>query len=398
MLTIWIRTAVSIVVLSLAALLGSHPVLAAQAHVSMVQEMTISGAVHNLSAIEAITVSSRGTIAIAQPQDYRFAFFDAAGNPLGTFGRSGEGPGDFRSMHGEFGWRGDTLWVVDNATSRVTFVGPGLALLGSLPSPPSLLPPASNPSDRSGSLGRPVIKAVTAQRDLVLVLSINASTILPSWLSRPPTGNFVVRALASGTFKRFVAAMPQSPPRCTVTFDGGSIGIPFCARPLFSIANDGRRIVQVLPGLDGSHVRFIGIGVERGDTAFDRQLRFDPVEIPRTVSDSSRQASITRAKLQPAVKAAFESLQYPKTYPLFDRIIDGADGTIWIELSGSESGHRWLIFSAKGILLGELALPQPQRLAVATQTTVWVIETAEDGLQGVARFRLTFAQPAHGRN
>ena len=63
-------------------------------------------------SIRWVTVSDRGRVVIAQDKTNRLYFYAPEGNVLGTFGRSGDGPGEFRLPLGE-GWVGDTLWVND---------------------------------------------------------------------------------------------------------------------------------------------------------------------------------------------------------------------------------------------------------------------------------------------
>src|SRR5690606_12745404 len=51
--------------------------------------------------------------------------FDRAGRHLRNLGRSGGGPGEFRSL-GALGWRGDTLWVMDPQGGRLHLYDRGL--------------------------------------------------------------------------------------------------------------------------------------------------------------------------------------------------------------------------------------------------------------------------------
>src|SRR5690606_18324699 len=52
---------------------------------------------------------------------------DAAGAPLGRFGRRGGGPGEFSSVY-SMGWKADSMWIYDQSARRVTLLTPERAL------------------------------------------------------------------------------------------------------------------------------------------------------------------------------------------------------------------------------------------------------------------------------
>ena len=90
---------------------------------SFVQELRI-GSFNDpetaFSDIKTISVSSTGIVFVAQARDNEIAVFDRFGTRVGTIGREGEGPGEFRRIH-SLGVKQDTLWVSDSRNNRVTF-------------------------------------------------------------------------------------------------------------------------------------------------------------------------------------------------------------------------------------------------------------------------------------
>lgn len=84
---------------------------------SLVLELRIDAADADLSPVGWIAVAKDGTIAVGQSQDHLIRCFDARGASLGTFGRDGAGPGEFRYLTIQ-GWLGDTLWVSDVGVRR----------------------------------------------------------------------------------------------------------------------------------------------------------------------------------------------------------------------------------------------------------------------------------------
>jgi hypothetical protein len=89
------------------------------------------------SDIEAISVSSTGTVFVAQARDNEIAVFDRFGTRLRTIGREGEGPGEFRGIR-SLGVKQDTLWVSDSRNNRVTFFAPDGRILEDFPFAPGV--------------------------------------------------------------------------------------------------------------------------------------------------------------------------------------------------------------------------------------------------------------------
>ena len=90
--------------LALLGALGTAPVSAQDVPTWRIQrDLRIDANAHDLSPIDWITVAPDGAIVFNQPQDSLLRFFDAQGKSLGTFGRGGAGPSEFRIMAAH-GW------------------------------------------------------------------------------------------------------------------------------------------------------------------------------------------------------------------------------------------------------------------------------------------------------
>jgi hypothetical protein len=98
------------------------------------RDLKIDGATSDFSLITDVTVSLAGTIAITQPEDGQVRFFRPDGSLLGIFGRSGEGPGEFR-WPVRLAASADTVLVIDGTLPRITRVSPALKLLRTVPQP-----------------------------------------------------------------------------------------------------------------------------------------------------------------------------------------------------------------------------------------------------------------------
>src|SRR5262245_41757179 len=76
---------------------------------ALVEELRIDGNAELLGTIPFVAVGPNGILAVGQGQDRAIRFYDAGGKLLGTVGREGDGPGEFRTVT-RVGWSSDTLW------------------------------------------------------------------------------------------------------------------------------------------------------------------------------------------------------------------------------------------------------------------------------------------------
>ncbi len=78
------------------------------------------------------------------PMENQVRVHSASGQFVGTIGRPGEGPGEFKSV-GVMGWVGDTLWVLDFGLYRYSYFSPDGEFLRSVTVPVDL---GSTPDER----------------------------------------------------------------------------------------------------------------------------------------------------------------------------------------------------------------------------------------------------------
>lgn len=69
--------------------------------------------------IAALLLLPDGGVLVAEGSDVTLRFFDSAGKPVRTVGRSGEGPGEYRSF-GDIRLAGDSLFVWDDRLRRLS--------------------------------------------------------------------------------------------------------------------------------------------------------------------------------------------------------------------------------------------------------------------------------------
>ena len=90
----------------------------------------------------------------------------------------------------------------------------------------------------------------------------------------------------------------------------------------------------------------------------------------------------------PQIAQALANVKIPDMHPPVARVLIGIDETTWIE-STSEMGDRnWTVLDGSGAPVGSVKAPRNVRIMTASRANVWAIETDNDGLQHITRYRV----------
>jgi hypothetical protein len=352
---------------------------------TLAPEWRVDAVEHDLSPIGWVAVSNSGTIAIAQPQDNHIRFFSARGAPVSTFGRKGQGPGEFgvMTLHGRVG---DTLWVADFGTRRFTLIGPDGHLIRSHMFPTGIRFSDATPRPWPSFLSAPPWGLYGNGDVLLLPYPTGEST--PAWMSRPE-GTLMpfIRVSRDGLFDRVVAWTHD--PDCGIGVGGRTWTKPLCFRPFWAVSRNGGVVVTAsLERSDAGtdYVRAIAVRPS-GDTLFSSILAVPRQRISRAVTDSVReQFAATVAKSAPDVSV---DVEMPETYPPFDQgIVSRDERTIWLESGVATGDRRWHVVDLTGKALGDVRVPRRLRLQVVGLDRVWAIERDNDGLESVVVLRV----------
>ncbi|MDE2652595.1 MAG: hypothetical protein OXI71_02165 [Gemmatimonadota bacterium] len=87
----------------------------------LVEDLRLDANAEDFSAIGWVYVGPEGHIVVPEPQDHRVRIYDPDGTLVTMLGRSGEGPGEFRSVGPVF-WAADTMVVWDVELIRGTYL------------------------------------------------------------------------------------------------------------------------------------------------------------------------------------------------------------------------------------------------------------------------------------
>jgi hypothetical protein len=356
----------------------------------LTRDLRIDAGENNLASIfppGGIAVSTHGTIVVTQNQDGTLRFFDPSGKPLGTFGRKGQGPGEFQSMGG-LAWIGDTLLASDSRTRRYTLVAPDRTFVRTVLWMQSVsLPP--RPGGEPPRIGPFLPRARYGDGSMLITANLATGSAAADWPGGEKPGTPFIRVDSSGAFRQLIAWSPRV--QCEASFDAGagpgsgSLVIPFCHRTLEELSPDGNVLVFVSGATERPPAFHVSAFRANGETMYSRSVVFQPVAIPKSVADSARAA---RARGSQSQREAATKMQIPATYPPFARLIVGRDESTWIESYGPGGERFWYVLDNRGIVTGRARVPANVHLMVVSRSTVWGIETDTDGLQSVVRYRV----------
>lgn len=307
---------------------------------------------------------SSGDIAVAENMAGEIRVFDDGGAHLRTFGRLGEGPGEFTNLRTIAELPGDTIVAFDSWGEVSYFTSFGTFIRSFLV---PRLPGASAP-------------LLTGWLDDGTLL-INALTRSPSRDTRDRSTHFLY---AVGRDGEVLGTLGE--------FSGQHLG-----RNGYALAFSGR--AEFAAGRDlawyGHSSRFELAGHDRSGSV-RRIVRVDRAAraVTQAEIDESRAAveESLRGMSGPAVER-IRATEFAGTHPVHGRFLSDEAGNLWVERYRSdlaeESGAReWDIFDDEGRLIGYLTTPGAFRITWIGEQFVLGVQSDPLGVQMVRMYRL----------
>lgn len=323
------------------------------------------------SRIGAVHLTSTGEVIVLDAAALEFRVFDADdGRFLRTIGRPGEGPGEFSDISGT-GMLGDTLWVTDTRSRRITWFGPDGELL-------STTPGQGIPLDVSGASVwaipyYPLTDGLILSNRFAIIQGI-----APLAYSYP-----VIRFDRDG---RVVDTLrwEYSRPAETVKVSDREIPVPVYEphRPISYRSGDAVVLVSwnVPPGANEGQIDVWRVTLDL-DTVPIATFRYDPVPLPASVADSlmrqvltlARYLGVSEGDLSREVRPAIE---LPDFRPPVRAVRQTADGAVWIEQdSGPADSTEYIVVQPDGTARGRVRLPPRMEVRNASGDVAWAVAT-----------------------
>ena len=349
------------------------------------RDLKIDAAENDLSPISFIAVAPNGTIAVSQQQDRQVRFFNASGKFLGSFGRGGQGPGEFMRL-GRMVWLADTLAINDGSNRRYTLISPSRDFVRTVSTQVSMSMRSSPTVNETRFTGLPL--NLVADGSFVFFMQLYEGLPQPPLPGGAKGKSVLLWVDSTGVFRNVIAWRPAID--CTVAFEGsrgvrGVVAIPFCPMLLQEVASDGRRIglSWVEQGNEPSYR--VAVFRVNGDTVFNRRYLYRPVRI----SQAARESAVAALSKNPQVAQALRKGQQPQTYPPVAGFLLGVDETTWVELMKLKGDRIWNVLDRRGNPMAEVKVPRNVQVMVASREAIWGIETDEGGLQHIVRYEVS---------
>ena len=329
--------------------------------------------------IRAALRLSSGIIAVANGVTNDIRLFDDRGRFVRSFGRTGAGPGEFRSL----GWVGrsnDTAFVFDHGLRRITPV-----VLG-----------------REPELLDAVLLAATGRRGGMYVSGRlrNGSWLVQTYTSPGWTGPPGVHRLRSSV--GVVAKDASGEVEWLGETDGMAI---FVHNPTGDIKKASVGPVAFSPDL---HAVASGAQVWFGDSNADSLVvfnsetgtrRFVQLPIPRrspsrAAINSARDRELAGAKTDAArswTNAKFSAARLPRTLPFFETLLPGPDGEVWVQeyAASRRDPARYLVMDSSQSAVAWVQMPSGVRIREAGRDYLLGVHEDADGVESVRLYGLS---------
>lgn len=300
---------------------------------------------YQLYAVYDAARLSDGRIVVGDNGSRELRFYDTEGRFIGSVGRHGAGPGEFRFIL-SIEAADDSLWVFDGQLQRLSIFDGSGRFARSL----------AVEADQLWRLG-----GRFADGDLLVI----ASTAVVG-LDRPGVvhdSSLYVPAGADGAVLDSIARLPDG--ERYVRADGDQrlvIEYAFARSPTAIVCGNH----FIYGSADSYELR-----VYSADGRLVGLIRRPNISHPVTPEDIHRyiesRVAATQERFRAATRRALEEMPFPETMPAYARILADEAGNLWVEEYRPPGGTvpRWSVFGPAGRWLGDVTLPERFRLLQA---------------------------------
>jgi hypothetical protein len=332
---------------------------------------------YNLHGVVAAVRLLDGRIALANRGTRNVRLYSAAGEHLRTFGREGDGPGEFRWINWMGAGAADSLYVWDGYHARL-----------------SVFTAAGDPgrSVRVEGIGFPSsVEGMMGDGSLILKFGSTDPGFPPPGEYRDSVAYLRVSAETGAVLGKLGPYLKWEGHRTVAGNRSFGVEIIFgvggriAAHPRGFYAGETDRFRLALHAPDGEPLRI----VERAHRPIPATSR----DVAARREELVRDGAVT-ARVFPDMAAvqeqALRELPHRKTLPAFDRLLVDAPGNLWVEEFRVDTGGAptWSVFDPDGEWLGRVHTPAGLR--ILTIGPEWILGVLKDdlGIERVVLHRL----------
>jgi hypothetical protein len=363
-----------------------------------------------------MAMDAEGNLYVFENQDREIRVLDITGARVATFGRRGQGPGEF-SGTGRLGVIGDTLWVVESAgfsSNRVSFFSRAGEHLTTRSAGGSVQVAIG---DGFTGVIRPRIWRPDGSLEGAISMimedpSAEGMDVPPGSMVRVPRVRFDLEGNVIDTIGFQPRAAQESPfDRPRIEMEGHSIAVPAppADDPRTFILADGQVIVagSTPTSAADATLTFTRAGLT-GDTLRHRVFSYTPEGYTeayldslawRTAARSSGMVQVVDGEIHqnppledpaPVARVLRSTMDFPPFAPPVRSVVGGEDGSAWIRWTDDgRLRDRWLVLGPEGEPRGRFTLPRNATISWASGNEFVVVERDELDVPWVVRYRLS---------
>lgn len=333
---------------------------------------------YELSDVADATVLGDGSIAVANEGTAEVRIFDSDGRHIRTFGREGEGPGEFQRLHWLGQASGDTLVTFDADLHRATW----FTYDGAVVRTQRIEPDVAEPGNAT-PFGATSVEAVGLSEGRLLVRA--------GYLRRSGDGEYrdmFTLALADEN-GALADGLGQYPGR-ELYFHAAPSGLTLATPPIFGrdthVSAFGGRVVA------GSTERFEidvydGSALQVTIVAPVALARVTQPEVDAWLQDRLERVSDRSGPAAEVARLSIEGAPVRQTPPAFQRLEVDSQRFIWVEepYRVPNGSSRWIVLAADGTPRARVEVPMRGPTSPAAPPDLTILEIGEEYILGLRR-------------
>lgn len=311
--------------------------------------------------INALRPGPDGLLYLGMQQQSSITVVNLDGTAVRRIGRRGSGPGEFEGVNG-YGWRNDSLWVLDRNLGRISWFGTAGEFLGTQPHEHRGLEPTAIGT----FIGLPS-RAWNATAWELQLLSASGDDL---------------QTLHRSTWSRGGFQIPQG--------EGFRLGShPQADEPKYAIHPGGQGMAVIEQPPDGGEVHVTWYGPDgKRRYSVSQELPTSPISAGDWESFLHRWYNIGTAPPIP-MQELLRAIPRPNTWAPVTRTLLATNGRLLVRgPTYNTDTVTWTMISAEGVAIGGSRLPADLRMMYISGDTVWAVRPNADDLDVVTRFRL----------